>query len=118
MLAADGQLKPELFPVIIRYGDQACAFLWENKGALAVGTALTAFIVAPGEFLDGTQKLTEVIAEAAVRPLAEVPKTIAAEAAKSVNWTLLSVLITFVLGGIGCIWIGQRRRASQDVSNG
>src|SRR5581483_7151690 len=52
MLAAEGQLKPELVSVVARYGDEACEFVWRNKGALATGAALTAFVAAPGEFLD------------------------------------------------------------------
>ena len=33
---------PELLEVIAKYGDRAAVFVWENKGALAVGATLTA----------------------------------------------------------------------------
>lgn len=112
MLAAEGQLKPELLSVVTRYGDEACDFVWRNKGALAIGTALTAFVAAPNEFLDGTQKLTATVAEAAVKPLAEVPKTIAAEAARSTNWTV----VAFVLGVVAATAAGAWRWKSRLVA--
>ena len=113
MLAAEGQLKPELLSVVTRYGDEACDFVWRNTGALAIGTAMTAFVTAPGEFLDGTQKLTATVAEtaiqplveAAVKPLAEVPKTIAAEAARNTNWTV----VAFILGAVAAVMAGTWR---------
>jgi hypothetical protein len=98
MLAAEGQMKPELMQVVTRYGDQACEFIWRNKGALAIGTAATAFVASPGAFLDGTQKLTATVAEAAVRPLAETPKAVAVEAAKNANWTVLGGLAMLITG--------------------
>jgi len=108
ILAAEGQLKPELVSVVSRYGDEACDFVWRNKGSLAIGAALTAFVASPEEFLDGTRELTATVAEAtiqplaeaAVRPLAEVPKAVAAEVARNTNWTLLAVLAA---GGVVAI---------------
>ena len=94
MLAADGQLKPELVSVVARYGDEACDFIWRNKGSLVVGAALTTFVASPEEFLNGTQKLAATVGEAAVKPLAEVPKTIAAHT----NWTLLMMLTAMLVG--------------------
>ncbi|HVX60819.1 MAG TPA: hypothetical protein VHC19_09460, partial [Pirellulales bacterium] len=112
MLAAEGQLKPELLSVVTRYGDEACDFVWRNKGALAIGTALTAFVAAPDEFLDGTQKLTATVAETAIKPLAEVPKTIAAEAARNTNWTV----VAFVLGVVAATAAGAWRWKSRLVA--
>lgn len=104
MLAAEGQLKPELMSVVTHYGDQACDFIWRNKGSLAIGAALTAFVASPQEFLDGTQQLTATVAEtaiqplaeAAVQPLAELPKAVATEVARNTNWTLLAVIAAIV----------------------
>jgi hypothetical protein len=96
MMAADGQLKPELVQVIARYGDSACAFIWRNKGALAVGAALTAFVTSPGPFLEGTQKLTTAVADATVKPLA-------VGVANNTNWTLLAIIGTAILIGIGSL---------------
>jgi hypothetical protein len=113
MMAAEGQVKPELMHVIGCYGDRACEFVWKNKGALAVGTALTAFVTSPGPFLDGTQKLTATVAEAAVKPLAEVPKVVASEAAKNTNWTLLSVLAMGILSALGYLRFGAHRHVAE-----
>ena len=71
-LAQTGK-HPELLEVIARYGDRAAVFVWEQKGSLAVGTALTAFLLHPEPFLDGARDISKVVAENALRPLAEVP---------------------------------------------
>jgi hypothetical protein len=111
MLAAENQLKPELVSVVTRYGDEACDFIWRNKGALAIGATLTAFVASPEEFLDGTQQLTATVAEtalqplaeAAVRPLAEVPKAVATEVARNTNWTALAVFGLMAVGVFAAI---------------
>ncbi len=94
MLAAEGQLKPELMQVITKYGNPACDFIWRNKGALAVGATLTAFVTSPGPFLDGTQKLTAAVAEATVKP-------IAVGVAYNTNWTLIGIMVTVILAIAG-----------------
>lgn len=106
MLAADGTLKPELMTVVARYGDEACEFIWRNKGALTVGTALTAFVTAPEEFLEGTRGLAEVAGDAAIKPLASVPGAVANEAAKRVNWNLVTVIVAVVVGIFVSRWAG------------
>jgi hypothetical protein len=106
MLAAEEQLKPELLSVVTRYGDEACDFIWRNKGSLAIGTALATFVASPQEFLDGTQKLTATVPEAVVQPLADVPKAVATEVARNTNWTALAVIAAMaaaVIAGI-CRW--------------
>ena len=106
MMLSDGALAkigrtPELLGVVARYGDRAMEFIWKNKGALAVGAALTAFIVDPEPFLNGGKELSNVVAQNLVRPLAEVPaiatKEVAAEVARKTNWTLLFLVIITVL---------------------
>ena len=87
MMAADGALKPELLTVVSRYGDEACDFIWRNKGALATGAALATFVASPEPYLQGAERLTATVADAAVKPLADVPGIIAAEAAANTNWT-------------------------------
>jgi hypothetical protein len=98
MLAGEGTLKPELLSVVARHGDVACDFIWRNKGALAVGTTLVAFLASPGEFIDGTNKLATTVADSAVKPLAEVPKAVATEAAKNTNWTVVIVVCVIAAG--------------------
>ena len=111
MLTAEGDLAkigrtPELLDVIARYGDRAAAFVWANKGALAVGTTLTAFLLKPEAFISGAEKLAGTVAENAVRPLAEVPGKVADKAAervadnvtKDVNWTAVFIVIVLAAG--------------------
>jgi hypothetical protein len=114
MLATEGQLKPELLTVVSRYGDTACDFIWRNKGALAIGTAMTAFVAAPEQFFDGTAQLTEIVAEAAVKPLAEIPKAVAEEAAANTNWNL----VWLALGSVAGIAAWRFVRGWQSVSSG
>lgn len=104
MLAADGTLKPELMSVVTRYGDEACEFIWRNKGALATGAVLATFVAAPEPYLQGTQQLASTVAEAAVKPLAEVPGVVAAEAAANTNWTPIVAGLMF----FGVIYGGWR----------
>jgi len=106
MLAGDGTLKPELLSVVRQYGDEACDFIWRNKGALALGTGLAAFVSSPKEFIDGTQKFAEVTADAVVKPIATIPVAVATEAAKGVNWNLVFLICALPLIVLCCRWGG------------
>ena len=44
---------PKLLDIVTRYGDRAMRFIWDNKGALAVGTTLATFAANPEPYLDG-----------------------------------------------------------------
>jgi hypothetical protein len=101
MMAAKEQLKPELMAVITQHGDRACDFVWRNKKALAVAATLGAFVSNPEGFLDGTQKLVGTIADATVKPVAEIPKAVAGEIARNTNWTLLAFLAAAIVCGVG-----------------
>lgn len=94
MMAANDGLKPELVSVVRRYGDEACDFIWRNKGALAVGATLTAFVASPEEFMNGTQQLTTAVGDAAVKPVLELPKAIISH----INWTVIAILAAIVFG--------------------
>ena len=112
MMAEKGELTVPVLEVIATYGDRAAEFVWSRKGSLAVGAALTAFVAAPNDFIDGTVDLTTIVAENAVKPLAEVPKIIAAEAARGMNWTLLGIF-TGIIGTLGVVvWRDARSRTS------
>jgi hypothetical protein len=101
MMAATGEMKPELVTVITKHGDTACEFIWRNKKALTVAATLGAFVHDPSGFLDGTNKLVETAADATVKPIIEIPKTVAGEIARNTNWTLLAVIGTAVSIGLG-----------------
>jgi hypothetical protein len=88
----------EVLTVIGRHGDRAMEFVWRNKGALAVGTALAAFLANPQPFVDGTRDLAEVAAQNVVGPAVE---TVAGEAARRTQWTYIGLglmaAVTFYL---------------------
>lgn len=116
ILAEDGQLAkigrtPELFDVVTKYGDRAMDFIWRNKGALTVAAALTAFLANPEPFLDGVSDITKIVAENAVKPIADVPGQVASEAAKQTNWTVAVVSALCLIGLlVGMrIWLNHRR---------
>jgi hypothetical protein len=85
-----------LLDVIAKYGDRAAEFVWENKGALAVGTALVAFLAEPEAFLNGTKELAKVAGETAAKPLAE-------GVARGTNWTPVVLLAALTVIGFGLL---------------
>ena len=118
-IAAIGH-SPELLSVIAKHGDKAMNFIWRNKGALAVGTTLTAFLANPEPFISGTNQLASTVAENAVKPV--VQETV--KAVSALVWTLLVLLLgTAAAGvylafkqpqlaiGLGKAVIGRARRA-------
>ena len=71
----------ELMGVVGKHGDNAMEFIWKNKGALLVGTALAAFLSDPEPFINGTKDLATVAANVAIEPLAK-------EIGSRTNWTV------------------------------
>lgn len=107
MMADDGTLfatgrSEELLTVISKYGDNAAAFIWKHKGALAVATLATAFVADPKVFLEGTQDLAEV----ALRPIDSAAKEIARGVAQGTQWTV--VIIALATFGILLIFAATR----------
>jgi len=105
MMLSEGELAkigrtPELLNVVARYGDRACEFIWSNKGALAVSAALAAFLANPQAFLEEGRQLTQIVAENAVKPLAEVPGKVAVQAAGQIDWTLIVLVCLVLAAGI------------------
>jgi hypothetical protein len=93
MMLDDGSLTaigrtPELLGVVGKYGDRAADFIWRNKGALAVSTALAAFLMDPKPFLDGAASLLDIAGETVVKPLVETPGRILSSVAQNVSWDL------------------------------
>jgi hypothetical protein len=83
-LARIGQV-PEVMNVIARYGDPAMDFIWRNKGPLAVGTTLTAFLAEPKAFIDGSASLAGTVGSSLVQPIVH-------ESAKAFSWVLSTVM--------------------------
>jgi hypothetical protein len=88
-----GKQGDELLDVIIRYGDKAMAFIWRNKGALAVTAGLGTFLANPEAYIEGGK---ELIVEGVSRPAAEMGK----EVARNTNWTVLGIAGIAVLGAL------------------
>ncbi len=101
MMAEGGELAalgktPELMQVITRHGDAAMDFIWRNKGPLAVGTTLTAFLAQPEAFINGTNQLVGTIGDAAVKPL--VQET--GRAISGLIWAALVLIVGLPAAGI------------------
>ncbi|QEH36596.1 hypothetical protein OJF2_51800 [Aquisphaera giovannonii] len=101
MLAESGELAaigrtPELLEVISRHGDAAMNFIWRNKGPLAVGTTLTAFLAKPEAFIDGTNQLIGTVGENAVKPIAEAAGT----AISCLVWAVVALVVGVPAAGI------------------
>ena len=62
----------EIFGVVERFGDRACAFLWRNKGAVFGAAFLAAFLADPEPYIEGAKKL---IVEPAVGAVKDVVAT-------------------------------------------
>jgi hypothetical protein len=102
MMADDGALKAigktdELLAVVGKYGDGAMDFIWRNKGALAVGATLTAFLANPQPFIDGTVDLSTSGIEAVAKP-------VATGIANNTNWTVILLVVT----AVASLFVGMR----------
>jgi hypothetical protein len=101
MLAADQSTSamarnPQLLDVVSKYGDNAMNFIWRNKGALAVGTTLAAFLANPQPFIDGTAQLAQAAGENFVKPMTE-------GIVGSIDWTVIAILVAMTIG-LGGVW--------------
>lgn len=85
-----------LMGVVARHGDPAMDFIWRNKGALAVGTTLTAFLASPEPFINGTASLADTVGEHAVRPAVEGT----AKAVSGLIWSVIVLAFGAVAGGV------------------
>jgi len=118
MLAEEGTLArigrtDKLLAVTGKYGDRALDFVWRNKGALAVGAALTAFLANPEPFLNGTADITKYAVNQMTSKLAQ---PLAAEVARNSNWTLILSVMAATLGGLVALklWLRHRLLAATD----
>ncbi|MGC3971472.1 MAG: hypothetical protein QM775_30265 [Pirellulales bacterium] len=101
MLAADQTTaamarNPKLLDVVAKYGDNAMNFVWRNKGALAVGATLTAFLANPQPFIDGTTQLAQAAGENFVKPVTE-------GIVGGIDWTVLAIVVVVAVA-LGGVW--------------
>jgi hypothetical protein len=102
--AADGMLSrpqqgTQLLTVLAQYGDAAMDFVWRNKGPLAATAVMASFLADPKPYIDGVKEL--------------VVDPIAAPLVKSVNWTLIAVL---VLAVFSAPWLIRSLTAGRRIS--
>lgn len=111
MMAESGDLAklgqvPELMNVIARYSDPAMDFIWRNKGPLAVGTTLTAFLAEPKAFIEGSASLAGTVGSSLIQPVVQ-------ETAKAFSWVfhLILFLVILTVGGTGSLAFAHPRTA-------
>ena len=89
----------EIFGVVERFGDRACAFLWRNKGAVFGAALLAAFLADPEPYIDGAKQLI-------IEPMAGAARDVASRT----DWTWV-----FAATGVALVawaaWIFRRRTA-------
>lgn len=93
---------------VSKYGDKGMEFIWKNKASLAVAATLTAFLANPEPFIEGTQSLAQVAADAAVEPIAR-------GIASNTNWTVTFGMLVLALCAYLLIkhWITRPRRLAK-----
>ena len=116
MMIQDGSLDrmgrtAELLELVGKHGDRAMDFVWRHKGALAVTAVLAAFLADPEPFVNGTNSLAETVANAAIRPVAEVPRKIAEGLVSPANGAV-ALILTAVLGFLLSCLLRNRRTAA------
>jgi hypothetical protein len=114
MMLESGELEqigrtPEVLEVVTKYGNSACDFIWQNKGALAVAAGATAFLADPEPFINGAKDITQIVADVP----ANMAKEAAGEVARSTNWTLIFGLVVVVLGSL----VAFRMRWTKQAGN-
>ncbi len=116
-LAASGR-QADWLSLIAERGDQVVQWLWTRRGSIAVGTAATAVVLAPEDFVHAAENFAsgtvEAVGEHLVEPLitesaAHLVEPLAAQAASaavhSVPWNWLWGGGALVFG----VWYGWRR---------
>jgi hypothetical protein len=119
MLADSGALErigrtEELLGIVQRFGDVGAEFVYNHWQALTIGAVLVAFLAEPEKFIQGGVELSSVVAENAVKPLAEASgqaaETVATEAARHVNWDLVILIGAATLLLLFLLWRRGRHR--------
>lgn len=56
---------------VAKIGKRLTGFLWENKGAIATGTAIATFAANPEPFIEGATGIAATATEQAIKPVSE-----------------------------------------------
>jgi len=117
MMTEEGTLKrigktDALLSIIEKYGNRAADFIWRNKGTLAVGAALTAFLNDPQPFIEGTRDLAGMVAQ----PVAEAAKETARESARRTNWTAVWITALVLIAGLLAVRARRSHRAGRPLN--
>ena len=89
MMSGDLAKSPGLVNVIARFGEPAAEFIWKNKGILAGGAALTAFLANPEPYLSGANALAETAGNSVVKPTIAAAGDVAVATVSFAKWVLL-----------------------------
>lgn len=95
-IQASGQPR-EVLAVLRKYGDPACAFIWKNKGVLAGGAVLAAFLANPTPYINGVKQLVDV-------PMSHI--------AAATDWTAVFLAIIVITAAIASFRMFVLRRSA------
>jgi hypothetical protein len=119
MLREGGELTKlgrtdEVLQTVGRFGDRGMDFIWKHKGALAATAVMATFLADPESYISGAKDITKIAVENIARPLAELPKDVATEMARSTDWTPVALTIVGVVAALFAIgmWIRRRPRGT------
>ncbi|HEU4339771.1 MAG TPA: hypothetical protein VFS19_06855 [Planctomycetota bacterium] len=87
----------EVLAVLRKYGDPACDFIWKNKGVLAGGALLAAFLANPTPYINGVTKLVDV-------PMSHI--------AAATDWTAVFLAMIVIAAGIASFRMFVLRRSA------
>ena len=97
----------ELLEVIAKYGDRGAAFVWNNKGAMATGAAMTAFVANPEVFISGAKDITKIAGAGAVGIAKVAGEHVVAPVIGGVFTALnvaLGVVAVVIVGAVALMW--------------
>ena len=101
------------FPLLIaKYGDRGAEFVWRNKGPLEVAAVLAAFLADPEPFINGAADVSKIVGENAVKPPASASGQSVTEAARGIDWTLVTICGICLVGSLVGIWLLLRQQPS------
>jgi hypothetical protein len=80
----------KILAIVEKYGNKGMNFIWENKGALAIGAVALSFYNNPEPYIDGLQKLSATVIES-------TGKEIIQPTLNKMNGVVLTVIVAILL---------------------